>query len=130
MRIVLFTLCEGAFNSGGKLTIVNTFDDILAKEYPMQCPMGMALKLLIPKEEICDCDLKICVHSCSGEQKLHELNAHIPAPKGENADQDFRVAVATNIHGLLFSSSGDYQVDITANEELIGSFPFKAIKQS
>lgn len=39
MKIELFTLCDFAQESGGKLTIVGTFDTIVAREFPCTHPL-------------------------------------------------------------------------------------------
>ena len=38
MKIELFTLCDFAQENGGKLTIVGTFDTIVAREFPCSHP--------------------------------------------------------------------------------------------
>ncbi len=39
MKIELFTLCDFAQENGGKLTVVGTFDTIVAREFPCVHPL-------------------------------------------------------------------------------------------
>lgn len=126
MKIDLFTLCEGAFNTNGRLTIVNTFEDIIAPSYPWKGPLGMALKILVKKEEAGEHDLKVSIKPVTGDKMLHEMNAHLNLPV-EKATNDIRVAMATNIQGLLVPSPGDYVVEVVFDGIVLGSFPFKAL---
>ncbi len=52
MELKLFTLCEGAFNHNGHLTIVNTIDFINGEEFPYRIPQfGIAAKLNFKAQE-------------------------------------------------------------------------------
>lgn len=126
MKVELFTLCEGAFNTNGRLTIVNTFEDIVSNQYPWRGQLGMALKIFVAKEEAGEHDLKVSIESCAGNQKLHEMNAHMSFPTGEKAN-DIHVALATNIQGLLLQTPGEYKVIIEMDGSALHSCSFKAL---
>ena len=126
MKVELFTLCEGAFNTNGRLTIVNTFEDIVSNQYPWRGQLGMALKIFVPKEEAGEHDLKISIESCAGSPKLHEMNAHMSFPTGEKAN-DIHVALATNIQGLLLQTPGEYRVVVEMDGAVLHTCPFKAL---
>lgn len=126
MKIELFTLCEGAFNTNGRLTIVNTFEDIIANQYPWRGQLGMALKLLIPKDEIKDYSFQVRIQSADCTQTFHEMNAELKL--SQPIDQgDVRIALATNIQGLLLPVAGDYIVVISVNGNPLQTFTFKAL---
>lgn len=129
MKVVLFTLCEGVFNTDGRLTIVNTFEDILSNEYPWKGQLGVALKLLVPKNEPGEYDIQVCIKKAIGDQTLHQLNAHLSFPQ-EKEQHDVHIAMASNIQGLLLPAPGNYKVDIVINGEVQFSSPFKALKQN
>lgn len=126
MKVKLFTLCEGAFNTNGRLTIVNTFEDIVSNQYPWRGQLGMALKVFVSKEEAGEHDLRISIEAGTGNQKLHEMNAHLSFPTGDKAN-DTHVAMATNIQGILIQAPGEYKVTIEVDGFVLYSNPFKAL---
>ena len=107
MRIELFTLCDGAFNNGGRLTIVNTYDDVLARQFPWKAAIGVALKIFIPAEEKGAHTLSVEINNEKGDQVLHKLNANLDIPID---GQDGHVALASNIQGIVFPNAGLYYV--------------------
>ena len=126
MKVDLFTLCEGAYNTNGRLTIVNTFEDIISNQYPWRGQLGMALKIFVSREDAGEHDMKVSIESGAGNQKLHEMNAHLSFPTGEKAN-DIHVAMATNIQGLLIQTPGEYKVVIVVDGSELYSFPFKSL---
>lgn len=126
MKVELFTLCEGAFNTNGRLTIVNTFENIVSNQYPWRGQLGIALKLLFLKEEVGEYDITVSIQPSYEEQKIHEMKAHLSMQTGEKAN-DVHVAMASNIQGLLISKPGDYKVVIDVNGAELYSCPFKAL---
>ena len=126
MKVELFTLCEGAFNTNGRLTIVNTFEDIVSNQYPWRGQLGMALKVFVSKEEAGEHDLKLSIESAVGNQKLHEMNAHMNFPTGEKA-KDIHVALATNIQGIILQAPGEYKVIVEMDGSALHLYQFKAL---
>lgn len=126
MKVELFTLCEGAFNTNGRLTIVNTFEDIVSNQYPWRSQLGMALKLGFLKDEMGEYDIKVSILPESGGQPMHEISAHLSYKQSVQAS-DVHLAMATNIQGVVIPAAGIYKVDIRINDNLLQSFPFKAI---
>ena len=52
MKTILFTLCDGAFNYGGKLTVVGTYDRITIPAIPGSPKTSFALKFRVPVSEL------------------------------------------------------------------------------
>lgn len=127
MIIELFTLCEGAFNTNGRLTIVNTFENIISNQYPWRGQLGIALKLLVPKGEIRDYGFQMRIQNLETKQVFHEINADLKLSQTEDTG-DTRIAMATNIQGMLLPSPGEYSVSISIDCNLIQEFPFKVLK--
>lgn len=120
MNIELFTLCEGAFNTNGRLTIVNTFDNIKSDHFPLKYPLGIALKVFVPKAECRDFEIKVSIVS-SGDSILHEIKAPI---KIEPNDKGIHIALATNIQGVNFAAAGTYYIKVAFDKMLLLSYPF------
>ena len=120
MKIELFTLCEGAFNTDGRLTIVNTFDNIKADGFPLKYSLGIALKVFVPKTECKNYEIRLSVIS-SDNSILHEIKAPIKIAMN---NEDIRIALATNIQGIVFNSAGKYHVDVAFDENVLQSYSF------
>ena len=52
MGIDVFTLCDGAFNYSGKLTIVGTYDQLNVNTIPINVRVSLAIKLSFEENEI------------------------------------------------------------------------------
>ena len=52
MDLEIFCFCDGAFNYGGKLTIVGTYDQLRLETVPQNVKVAIALKLNIPRAEL------------------------------------------------------------------------------
>lgn len=126
MRVELFTLCEGAFNTNGRLTIVNTFEDIVSEQYPWRGQIGMALKILFPREEAGGFDLSVQIKAKDIEQPLHEIKGHLDI-NHQGEGNDVHLAMCSNIQGVVLTKPGDYEVVIIVNGNILQVFPFKAL---
>ena len=126
MNIELFTLCDGAYNYNGKLTIVGTLDVMNADNVPATAQIGIAMKLRFAAEE-------------TGK---HRLTIRIINPEGRNIPPDFSldmdikpsekgslVALAVNAQGLSLDKFGDYTTKVFMDDEEKGSYSFTLIKK-
>lgn len=126
MNIELFTLCDGAYNYNGKLTIVGTLDVMNAESVPATAQIGIAMKLRFAPEE-------------SGK---HQLTIRIINPEGDKIPPDFSldmdikpsekgslVALAVNAQGLSLDKFGDYTTKVFMDKEEKGSYSFTLIKK-
>lgn len=52
MEIEIFSLCDGAFNYSGKLTIVSTYDKLTVPSIPVNTRSCLAVKLNFDNDEV------------------------------------------------------------------------------
>lgn len=52
MEIEVFTLCDGAFNYSGKLTIIGTYDRLTVQSIPFSAKVSLAVKLYVGDNEV------------------------------------------------------------------------------
>lgn len=52
MNIEVFTLCDGAFNYSGKLTIIGTYDQLNVQSVPISAKVSLAVKLCFDENEV------------------------------------------------------------------------------
>lgn len=120
MRTELFTLCDYAKNDGGKLTIVDTFDVVIAEKLPWRAYFGFALKL---RMENCDggkeLQLKI-IEKDHPDNSLFCVNTVLSQIKEGGI-----LATTGNLKGVVFEKEGDYEFKILLSEQEVYSFPFK-----
>lgn len=126
MNIELFTLCDGAYNYNGKLTIVGTVDVMNAERVPTTAQLGIAMKLRFAPQE-------------AGR---HQLIVRIINPEGGNIPPDFSldldikpsekgslVSLAVNAQGLSLDKFGDYTTKVFMDGEEKGSYSFTLIQK-
>lgn len=119
MKLGLFTICEGAFNHNGHLTIVNTLDFINADKFPVKVSqLGMAIKLRFTPEDKGNNTLKvICLDA--NQQTLAELETPVVMPE---VNEEGIFCITSNLSGLLFSTAGKYFFKLAINDEILGEY--------
>ena len=121
MEIELFTLCDGAFNYNGRLTIIGTYDSILASQFPWNIDLSFALKLFVPKGESGEKTISLQFLSQDGDSFAANLQASVVVPESESAGH---IALATTIRGVSFPKPGSYLIRIFENDRIMKEFPF------
>lgn len=123
MKIEIFTLCDAATDSGGKLNILGSFDSIMAKETPVIHPMcAIALKIRMARIEegvhriritFADADGKLVLPAIDGELGVHA-----------RPDDDTMTAnMVLNMHQVKLESFGEYTIDLAIDGRQEGSIP-------
>ncbi len=118
MVLELFTLCEGAFAKNGQLTIVNTLDSIISKQYPLILNLGVALKIKFPKTEY-------GVHEVAIQFKNSEDKEIVPAvkvnPSVESPNDNCNLVMSSNIQGIRIEQPGMYSVGLVLDGNIIAN---------
>lgn len=125
MNIRVFTLCDGAYNYNGKLTLVGTIDNIKAPKYPHNADVSLAIKVsFLPSE---NGEKIVCVRfqDDAGNLLLPEMQS--PKTKIESKDGEGRLAMVVDLHGLPIPHEGDYKVILKINNDTF-ELPFKATR--
>lgn len=121
MKLSLFTLCEGAFNHNGHLTIVNTIDFLNVGKLPFQQPLGVALKFLYGKEDIGKHIFKLsCIDP--SEVKIVEIETTMTIA---DVKEEGVLCMTSNLGGLLFSHPGYYAFKVYMDNNLLGNYSLK-----
>lgn len=117
MTLELFTLCEYASNSKGKLTIVNTLDAIIAEKLPWRAYFGFALKGIIMHEH--PANTKLFLSIIKQESDLTLFSTSFPV-----IDKTGQFAAAGNIRGLIFDREGEYIFRVSTSDGLCRDYNF------
>jgi hypothetical protein len=97
MKIELFTFCDFAQENGGKLTIVGTFDTIIARNFPFSHPqLSVVIRLRFDLWEFSHHSFRIETRDLNGEMSMDAITGNVEV-KG--------VGNATTVSHLVFSIS-------------------------
>ena len=120
MTIELFTLCDGAYNYNGKLTVVGSWTSISVNETPAKIPIGVAMRIRIETGEKGKKELKI--------QFLNPDKTVVPTDIVATLDikQSKEIAyinLAAMIQGFPVTQIGQHFVKVIVDDSVIAEYP-------
>ncbi len=122
MKVELYALCQGAFNSNGQLTIVNTIDNFVVPTFPARVSFGLALKLYILPEEEGEKSLSISILNKENKSIIPPIPASLHV---ERLGKASHIAIALNLQNVLFEKPGAYDVHLELDGERLDNFAFE-----
>ena len=126
MVIDLFTLCDGAYNYNGKLTIVGTLDTITVADAPAKVQFSIAMKLRFAPAEAGEHTLIVRIKDVNGKNIPPDMKLGLDI---KPSDVNTIVSLAVNAQGLPFDKLGEYQVDVLVDDDVKGTYAFNLIKK-
>lgn len=126
MQVRVFTLCDGAYNYNGKLTIVGTTDNIKVQRTPASVSIGIAVKISFAPNEYGVKNIKVTITDNDGVEVLPALNLP-PTEARSKGGEEARIVLAGNLQGLNFTHEGDYKVTLYVDDAEY-FLPFKVVK--
>lgn len=116
MEIEVFTLCDGAFNYSGKLTIIGTYDQLIVNSVPISSRVSLAVKLNFDKNELHNgTTIKVAFKNSLGQPISADITNTVGVlPEGT---QVCHVAMAVNAD-INISEAGAYSVELYVDDEL------------
>ena len=115
MDIDIFSLCDGAFNYNGRLSIIGTYDQISVSEIPKSIRTSFAMKLTFLRSEIVP-DMRLSVSFRDSQNNLVASGFECPVIAPTQPGGFVHVALAYNIE-MSISSLGNYKVVLAVNGE-------------
>ena len=126
MKVELYALCQGAFNSNGQLTIVNTIDNFVVPSFPARVSFGLALKLyILPKEEG-EKTLTISILDKENNSIIPPIPASLHV---DSYDKASHIAIALNLQNVLFEKPGAYDVHLELDGKRLDNYAFEIEQQ-
>lgn len=112
MDIEVFTLCDAATDSGGKLNLLGAFDSIFTKSLPAVHPQcAIALRLRFSRIEAGKHKIKISLIDADGKPVVPPFDAEMNvAFKGGEAS--LAANVIMNLQRLQVREEGEYSIDL------------------
>ncbi|MGR3320223.1 MAG: DUF6941 family protein [Candidatus Anammoxibacter sp.] len=128
MKIEIFTLCDAATNSDGKLNILGSFSHIFGKEAPITHPLcALAIKLRFEKIEQGSKRLRISFVNADGKPVIPTLEQTFTVNVHPN-ESTANVNLVLLIQQLKLENFGDYSIDLAIDGRLEGAIPL-AVRQ-
>lgn len=122
MQIELFTLCDGAYNYNGKLTIVGTLNGITVPQLPVQIKVSLAMRMRVGQEDVGEKNMLI--HFVTPESKNLPVELAVKLNIVPTEEPESYITFAADIQGLPLEKEGRYSVDVSIDGEQIGNYPF------
>jgi hypothetical protein len=128
MTIEIFTLCDAATVSGGKLNILGAFDSIFAAEPPVVHPQcAIAVRMRFARIEEGDHRIRLNVVDEDGRSIMPSLDGTMGVKFGQE-DESAVANFIINIHQLKLERVGNYSIDLAIDGRHEASLPL-TVKQ-
>ena len=122
MKIELFTFCDFAQENSGKLTIVGTFDTIIARNFPCIHPhLSVVIRLRFDLWEFSNHQFRIETKTLEGETVIDPIQGNIDVKGVGNATAVSHLVFA--ISNLHFKSPGVINFILYVDDRELSSIP-------
>jgi hypothetical protein len=122
MKTELFTFCDFAQESGGKLTIVGTFDTIISRNFPCVHPqLSVVIRIRFDLWEFANHAFRIETRDLDGEMNIEPISGKLEVKGAGNASAVSHLVFT--ISNLQFKSSGVVNFVLYIDDKEIGSIP-------
>lgn len=122
MNTEIFTLCDFAQESGGKLTAVGTFDTIVTRGFPCVHPMlSVVIRMRFTIGEFCNHPFRIETRDLNGEPCIDPVSGNINVKGVGNATAVSHLVF--NINNLQLKNPGVINFILYIDDREISSIP-------
>lgn len=127
MTIELFTLCDGAYNYNGKLTIVGSLTSINVNQLPAKVQMSVAIRMRVEAEESGSRQIKIRFINPDGTAIPTDIVANVDL---SSSNEMSYINFAASIQGLPITQDGLFTVEILIDDKRKATYPFNIHKET
>jgi hypothetical protein len=123
MEVEIFSLCDAATHSAGKLNILGAFDMIASRKFPMVYPhCAIAIRMRFDRTEAGDHKVRINFIDADGKPVMPALEGNITVKFAATA-QSVCANMVLGINGLKLEKPGHYAVDLSIDDRHEKSLP-------
>jgi hypothetical protein len=123
MDIEIFTLCDAATESAGKLNILGSFDRIIARQLPTVHPhCAIALRIRFDRIEEGEHRVRINLVNDDGKAVFPGLDGNIKVKLPPDG-QSICANMILNLNGLKFEKTGQHSIDLAIDGRHEKSLP-------
>lgn len=125
MNIQIATLCDAATDYGGKLSLLGTFDTIMARQLPAKHPQcSVALRIVFDRSDEGSHRLRVDLVDADGKSLMPAVDIPFEVRLAADALNHSRNFII-NIQQLKFEQPGHYAVAIAVDGEVQTSIPLR-----
>ena len=122
MKTELFTLCDFAQENGGKLTIVGTFDTIIARSFPCVHPhLSIVIRMRFDLWEFGNHVFRIETRDLDGKMNIEPVHGNIEVNGAGNASAVSHLVFS--VANLEFKGSGVVNFVLYIDDKELSSIP-------
>jgi hypothetical protein len=127
VKIELFTFCDFAQENSGKLTIVGTFDTIIARNFPCVHPqLSVVIRIRFDIWEFSNHSFRIETRDLNGEMNMDAISGNVDVKGVGNATAvSHLVFTISNLH---FKNNGMVNFVLYIDDKELASIPLYARK--
>ncbi len=123
MKLEICTLCEYASEHNGRLTIVDTFDAIVALKFPWRAYFHFAAKINMSDNQKEYQKIRMLIIKSDDDcEVLFDTNGSY-----NHIDKAEKMNLLAGFKGIIFNSLGEYKFQVFFDDELVVNHPFKLI---
>jgi hypothetical protein len=127
MRVNIFTLCEAATVTAGKLNLLGTFDQTMAPQVPFRHPgCAVAIQLRFESTEVGNHPFELSFVDADGKV-LNKLGGVIPVRIPEGTDHVV-APLAMNLQQVPLAKYGDYEMRLTVDNQEVATASLTVVK--
>ena len=120
MKLEICTLCEYASEHNGRLTIVDTFDAIVASKFPWRAYFHFAAKLSIESDQKEYQKIRMLIMKSDSFEILFDTSGSY-----NYVDKTEKINLLAGFKGIIFSAPGEYKFQVYFDDDLVIDHPFK-----
>jgi hypothetical protein len=128
MKLDIFTLCDAATVSAGKMNVLGSFDTIRAREVPARnAACALAVKMRFDRIESGQKQLRITFMDADGKEVMPTIEMAIQT----SAKTKFSTSTANavvNIQSLKLERFGEYSIHLAIDGRLEGQTPLYVVQ--
>jgi hypothetical protein len=123
MNVEMFSLCDAATDTAGKLNILGAFDSIVVGAFPAVHPQcAIALRIRFMRVEEGDHAARISLIDADGHSIVPDLDAKLNIKFG-GPETSVAANLIMNLQRLQFKKPGEYSIELTVDNKHEKSLP-------
>lgn len=120
MKLEICTLCEYASEHNGRLTIVDTFDAIVASKFPWRAYFHFAAKISIESDQKEYQKIRMLIMKSDSLEILFDTSGSY-----NYVYKTEKINLLAGFKGIIFSTPGEYKFQVYFDDDLVIDHPFK-----
>lgn len=120
MKLEICTLCEYASEHNGRLTIVDTFDAIVASKFPWRAYFHFAAKISIESDQKEYQKIRMLIMKSDSFEILFDTSGSY-----NYVDKTEKINLLAGFKGIIFIAPGEYKFQVYFDDDLVIDHPFK-----